>query len=408
MRERVVITGIGCISSFGIGREALGEALMSNTTGIVPISAFDTSDCSSHRAATIHGFDPGAFISPMKRRRMDRVSQLTIACAQLVFDDAGQGPGVNGGQDIGMALGTFTAGLDSLTEYLKGLVDHGPPGVPAILFSSTISNAPASLCAIEFGLRGPNVTFNQREASSFAAIAFSVGAIREGRIRAMVSGGADCLEETFFKVHDHFRVLSPMRAKGTVDEAARPFDRHRNGFILGEGGYLVLLESAAAAEHRSARIYGEIVGIGAAASKTALNQWPSDPLGFARVMRLALSDAHRAPDEIDAVVAVANGSPQLDRVEAAAIRDVFGTRPIPVVSMKGAVGESGATGAAGVISSLGWAGRGLVPPTVGFVEQDPACMLSVTDRAQPIRGGTFLLHSVAAGGTHYAVIVSVS
>src|SRR6185369_15648170 len=233
---------------------------------------------------------------------------VALASAQLLFADAGPRVPAGATDEAGIALGTSTAGLDSLAEYLAALTDHGPTGVPAIMFSSTIANAPASLCAIQFGLRGPNVTFNQREVSSLAAIAFSVGAIREGRTTAMVTGGADCLEETFFKVHDRFRALSPMRsgAEGASrEEAARPFDRRRNRSILGEGGFLLLLESGTAAAARGARVYGEIVGVGATSSHTVLNGWPEDGSGIARAMRLALSDAGLAAGDVAAVSATA-------------------------------------------------------------------------------------------------------
>ncbi len=278
MSERVVITGIGCVSCFGMGHRALVDAISAGRSGIAPITQFDTADCRSRSAAMIRDFDPSAFFSPLKLRRVDAVGRIALTCARLLFDDAGGAPG----EHTGIALGTSTAGLDSLVEYLDGLSEHGPAGVPAILFSNTVANAPASLCAIEFGLRGPNVTFNQREASSLAAIAFSIGAIREGRTTAMVTGGADCVEETFFKVHDRFRVLSPMRTALGGTEAARPFDRDRNGFILGEGGFLLLVESASSAERRGARTYGEIVGVGATASKTVLNGWPGGPHGPCR------------------------------------------------------------------------------------------------------------------------------
>jgi 3-oxoacyl-[acyl-carrier-protein] synthase II len=411
MRERVVITGIGCVSCFGIGHSRFAEALGSGACGIAPINAFDTSGCHSHSASTIREFDPAAFIPPMKLRRVDAVSRVALACAQLLFDDAGGRPGPGGGGDIGIALGTFTAGLDSLVEYLVGLTDHGPTGVPAIIFSNTISNAPASLCAIEFGLRGPNVTFNQREASSLAAILFSVGAIRDGRTTAMVSGGADCVEETFFKVHDRFRVLSPMRqrAKGGVgEEAARPFDGRRNGFILGEGGFLVLIESAAAAEQRGARVYGEIMGVGATASSTALNGWPTNSSGLVHAMRLALSDAQLRPDEIASVMATANGSPHLDRLEAVAIGEVFGNHSMAVASVKGAVGEFGAAGAATLVASLLSMSGGFVVPTAGFSESDPACAVGVSSRSRPVPGDTFLVNGVASGGTNYSIVVKAA
>jgi 3-oxoacyl-[acyl-carrier-protein] synthase II len=404
MSERVVITGIGCVSCFGLGHRALIEAINFGRSGIVPITRFDTAECRSHCAATIRDFDPAAFISPLKLRRVDAVGRVALACTRLLFDDAGCTPDAGGRDDVGIALGTFTAGVDSLVEYLGGLTDRGPTGVPAILFSNTVSNAPASLCAIEFGLRGPNVTFNQREASSLSALVFSAGAIRQGRTTAMVTGGADCVEETFFKVHDRFRALSPMRGE-RGEEAARPFNRDRNGFILGEGAFLLLIESASAADARGVRVYGEIAGIGATASKTALNGWPADGSGLVRAMRLALSDANLHTDQVAAVIGTSNGSPVLDLQEAEAIVEVFGSRSIPVASVKGAIGESGASGAAGLIAGLLSIAGGAVVPTAGFLQPDPALAVSVSNRPQATLGDAFLVNSVASGGTNYSVAV---
>lgn len=407
MSERAVITAIGCISSFGLGHRAFVDAIGSGRSGIAPIDRFDTTTCRSHCGATIRGFDPAAFISPLKLRRVDAAGRLALGCARLLLDDAGLMPSASGRDDMGIALGTSTAGLDSLVEYLDGLTSHGPTGVPAILFSNTVSNAPASLCAIEFGLRGPNVTFNQREASGIAALAFSVGAIRQGRTAAMVTGGADIIEETFFKVHDRFRALSPMRGerRAGAAEAARPFDRHRNGSILGEGAFLIVVESAAAAAARGARVYGEILGVGATASKAPPNGWPADSAGLVSAMRLALSDGGLVPDDIAAVVGTANGSPELDRLEADAIMETFGGRPIPVASVKGAIGESGAAGAAGLVAGLLSIAGGAVVPTVGFEAADPALAVLVSRGPQPVRGHTFLVNSVASGGTSYSLAV---
>lgn len=403
MDERVVVTGIGCVSCFGIGHPAFMAALASGTCGIAPVARFDTSGCHSHRAALIDGFDPAQFIAPLKLRRVDAVGRVALASMRLLFDDAGLTAG--GNHDIGIALGTYTAGLDSLVEYLGGLTDHGPMGVPAILFSNTVSNAPASLCAIEHALHGPNVTFNQREASSLSALVFSVGAIRDGRTTAMVSGGADGIEETFFKVHDRFRSMSPMRRFDPMDEEARPFDRCRNGFTLGEGGFLVLLESASAAAARGARIYGEILGVGAAASSTSVNGWPLDSSGLIKAMRLALADGQLGPDDVAAVMATANGSPLLDLLEAEAISEVFGARQPAVASVKGSVGESGAAGAASLVAGLLSMANGFVPPTAGWMEKDPACLVHVSSSVQLVSGETFLVNSVASGGTHYSLAV---
>jgi 3-oxoacyl-[acyl-carrier-protein] synthase II len=401
MRHRVVVTGIGCISSFGIGHRSFADAINAGGSGIRPISAFDTSQCRSHCAATIVGFDPAAFIAPFKLRRIDAVGRLALACARLLIEDAGLTIGPDGTDEVGVSLGTYTAGLDSTVEYLQGLTRFGPGGVPALLFSNTVSNAPASLCAIEYGLRGPNVTFNQREASSLAALAYAAAVIGDGRVAAMLSGGTDRLEETFFKVHDRFRALSPMRGS---EEVARPFDRRRNGFVLGEAGVMLLLEGADTAERRGARPYGEILGVGMTASATRLNAWPADPSGIARAARLALADAGTGPDDVDMVVAAANGS-RLDRIEAEAICDVFGTRAVPVVSLKGAIGESGAAGSAGVAAGLLALAAGIVPPTAGFAEADSTADVNVSREARPARGGTFLVNAVAAGGTNCTLVV---
>ena len=405
MRERVLITGIGCISSFGVGHRAYAEALLSGASGVVPLTAFDTSSCRSHRGAAIQGFDPTLFIAPLKLRRVDEVGRVVLACARLIFDDAGWVTGPDGTDDVGVALGTYTAGLDSTVAYLRGLTKDGPSGVPALLFSNTVSNAPASLCAIEFGLRGPNVTFNQREASSLAALAYSVGVIRDGRVAAMMTGGADRIEETLFKVHDRFHALSPMRAGG--EEAARPFDRRRNGFVLGEGGFGLLLEEAGAASRRGARVYGEILGVGATASRAAPNGWPADPSGLTHAMHLALADADVPIEQVGAVFATADGSPELDALEAVAIRAAFGSRRVPVTSLKGAIGESGASGMAAVVAGLLTVSSGRVPPTVGWSEPDPACDVNVSGQTQPSSGDVFLVHSVASGGTNYAAVVRV-
>jgi 3-oxoacyl-[acyl-carrier-protein] synthase II len=405
--DRVVISGISCISSFGLGYGAFADAVHAGRTGIRPIDRFDTAGCHSHNAAAVRDFDPARFIAPLKMRRIDAVGRLALSGAHMLFDDAGCRPGPEGRDDVGVALGTFTAGLDSLVEYLDGLVERGPTGVPAILFSNTVANAPASLCAIEFGLRGPNVTFNQREASGIAALAFGVDAVRHGRATTMVCGGADSVEQIFFKVHDRFRALSPMRGTD-AREAARPFDRDRNGFTLGEGCFLLLVESAPAAAARGARVFGEILGIGAASTPTPPNEWPATGAGLARAMRHALADAALASGDVGAVIAASNGSPALDRVEAEAIVDVFGGRVVPVASVKGAVGESGAAGIAGVIAGLLAFRCGDVPPTAGLSVPDPGLRLCVSAAPQAAVGDTFLLNSVASGGTVYSVAVRAS
>jgi 3-oxoacyl-[acyl-carrier-protein] synthase II len=397
MRQRVVVTGIGCISPFGIGPRVLVDALAAGRSGIRPITAFDTSSCRSHSAATLDGFDPTSFISPLKLRRVDGVGRVALVCARLLLDDSSLGVGAGGSDEIGVALGTLTAGMDSTIEYLQGLTKYGPAGAPALLFSNTVSNAPASLCAIEHGLRGPNVTFNQREASGLAAIAYASGLIRDRRVTAMLSGGADRLEETFFKVQERFGPFAR-------DDSSRPFDRHRGGFVLGEAGVLLLLEAADAAVARGARVYGELLGVGMTASRAKLNGWPLEASGTARAMQIALDDAGVGSADVDAVFAAANGSKRLDAIEAEAIRTVFRPYDVPVVSLKGAVGESGAAGAVALAAALLTLANGALPPTVGFSAADPDCAVNVSSDARSVRGRTFVVNAIASGGTNYSLV----
>lgn len=401
MREGVAITGIGCITGFGIGHRAFADALWEGRSAIRPITAFDTSASRSHCAATLDGFEATAFISPLKLRRVNDVGRLALVCTRLLLDDGAVVAREGGDDDLGIALGSQTAGMDSTIEYLKGLEQYGAVGAPAFLFSNTVSNAPASLCAIEHGLRGPNVTFNQREASSLAAIAYAAGLIRDGRIAAMISGGADRLEHTFFTVQERF---GPLARGGDGPEIARPFDRRRHGLVLGEGGVLLLFEAGAAAAARGATVYGELLGIGMTASRAELNGWPADPSGIVRAMGLAIEDAGLVPGDVAAVFAAANGARRLDALEASAIRTVFGSRAVPVVSLKGALGESGTAGAAALAAGLLMAPRGTLPPTVGYKEPDPACDVRVSGDAQPVDGLTFIVNAVAGGGTHYSLV----
>lgn len=408
MPERVVVTGIGCLTSLGFGADAFVDAIAAGESGIRPITAFDTAEYRAHLGGVLQGFDPARYIDPNRLRRIDHAGRLAIAACRLALADAHFDVPAGGADDVGIVFGTYTAGLDSTVEYLEGLVRGGPAGVPALVFSNTVANAPASLCAIEFRLRGPNVTMNQREASSLAALAYAVGAIQSGRAAAIISGGVDGLEPVFFALYDRFGALSPMRSRGSArcrTEASRPFDRRRNGLVLGEGAFTLVLESLARADARGARVYGELLGVGATSSPTRLNAWATSPAELARAMRLAIEEADATPDEVSAVFASANSTPQLDRLEASAINDVFAHREVPVVSLKGALGEFAASGAASLTAALLCLARGVVPPTVGFAEPDTECAVSVASTPRTAPGSLALINSFATGGANYSIVV---
>jgi 3-oxoacyl-(acyl-carrier-protein) synthase len=265
-----------------------------------------------------------------------------------------------------------------------------------------VGNAPASVCALELGLRGPNATLTHKEASGLAAIEFAARLIRRGRSPAILAGGADVLELVFYRVHDWFAVMAP------GDEPCRPYDADRNGFLMGEGAFLFVLEDAERARARGARILGYVAGTASGGSPDAFNAWPSAPDALVRVMRDAIGRAGLTPDAIDVVYAAANGSPVLDATEALAFRGVFGDRPVPVVAVKGALGESGAAGCAGIASALLLGERRLAPPTVGLAHRGPDTPAGARSESQAIAGPRALVLSVGSGGTIVAVVIEAS
>jgi 3-oxoacyl-[acyl-carrier-protein] synthase II len=402
MRERVVVTGIGCLSSLGVGAGTFVDELLAGHSGIAPVTRFSTEGCRSHSAALVRGFDPAQFIDPMKLRRMDEVGRLALVSCRLAAEDA-RLPADS--DEIGVVLGSATAGLHSTVTHLHSLVTAGPASVPALGFSNMIGNAAASLCALEFKWRGPNLTVSQKQASALSAMAFAADLLEQGRAAAFLCGGVDDIEEKFYRVHDRFRVLSP--ADGG-QEASRPFHAGRNGFVLGAGGHMLVLETASSAKARGVAAYGEILGVGASSSVCRSNAWPTDPAGSVRAMRDALARASVAPADVSVVFAAANASRELDRIEALAIDEVFGPFGVPVVSIKGAIGESGASGAASLSAALVALQRGVLPPTLGCEPRDTTCRVDVSPAARPSKGRVTLVNATADGGAHYSFVACAS
>jgi 3-oxoacyl-[acyl-carrier-protein] synthase II len=352
-------------------------------------------------------FDAESFIDPARLRRVDQFGRLSLSACRLALDDARlTGVKASVRDQVGVVLGSYTAGVRSTVEYLENLTAHGPAGASAMSFSNTVGNAAASLCGIEYGLRGPNVTLSNKEASALAAIALAFRLVRQLRAAAVVTGGADEIEPMFYSVHDRFRVLSPTDGG---EEASRPFDIRRNGFVFGEGGYLLVLEPMTSADTRGAGWYGEVLGVGATASVCRLNDWPADSLQLARCMRMALDSAGVPAGNVDVVFASANSTPQLDRLEASALSDVFGRGGVRVVSIKGAVGEFGAAGAASTAAALLCLREGVIPPTVGCDELDAELGVDVSSAARALPAGAngriAMINGFASGGTNYSLVL---
>ena len=400
----IVVTGLGIVSPFGTSPDVFRDALLAGRHAVAPVTAFDTSGCRAHCAASVTDFEPTRWIPLLKLRRMDAAGQYAVALAMQTLDDGGVPYGQSPDDELGIVLGTYTAGGQPTEEFLRGLFAMGPVGAPALIFNATVANIAASLAGLEMKMRGPNATISQKEASGLAAIAHAADILRRGRARAMIGGGVDAVYRVFYCVHDRFGALS--HANGGP-EGSRPFDTTRNGFVTGEGGFALLLEHAEGARARGAHILGRLLGVAAGGASVRVNHWPDQPGPLARVMAQALARAGVQPEEVDVVYAAAN-STALDGVEAAALQSLFGGRRAVVTSIKGALGESGAAGAAACVAALLCGGSGLVPPIAGLDNLDPACAgLRMARRAEPSPGPIVLVNSVASGGALASAVLRV-
>lgn len=406
VQRRAAITGVAACSSLG-QTDAFIDAILAGRSGIRPITSFDSSTRFAHQAAELSDFHPAPFIPPMKLRRMDEVSALSVVAARLALASAGMPRLDSGADDVGVVLGTCTCGVHSTGEFLDRLLELGPTGAPALLFSNTVGNAAASLVALEEKFRGPNSTLSYKEASGLAAVALATDLVRAGKAGALVTGGAEDIYDLYFEVHDWFGVLSQ---DGAHPEGARPFDVTRNGFVMGEGGFVVVLEDVGRAQARRAPLLAEAIGVGATAGITPVNEWPTDAAPLVRCMRAAIDEAGIGPHDVGAVYAAANGSVDFDRLESAAIATTFGGRAVTTTSVKGAVGEGGMAGAASLVAAVLAGGRGLVAPTAGLTVPDPSCARLgwVIGRPATLTSPYILVNSFASGGTNYSLVVRIA
>ncbi len=347
------------MSPFGDSAAQFRDALLAGRSAIAPDPAFVTYQCRSTLSARVAGFDPAKWISPMKLRRMDATAPLALVALRQAMSQAHYVVSADGDPRAGIVLGTYSAGGQATSEYLDALFRGGPAGAPALLFSSTVGNAPAGLAGLEYRLCGPNATISQKEASGLGAIVTAVDLLRLGRADALGAGGMDAIYDLFYRAHDRFGVMSDAPA---FDDSHAPFSASRRGFVMGEGAYALWLE----ADTNESPIVAEILGTGAASAPCPLNAWPADPEPIARTMALAIEEAGVTPADIDVVYASANATTVLDAVEARALASVFGaSRPV-ITSIKGAIGESGASGAAACVAAVLCGAIGKVPPIAGL------------------------------------------
>jgi len=401
----ITITGVGVVSAFGDSPDRFRDALLDGRTGIAHSDEFAAKRCRSTLAARVTGFEPARWIAPMKLRRMDDTGPLALVVSKQAMAQAQYVVPATGDDRAGAVFGTWSAGGQATTDYLSALFSGGPTGAPALLFNSTVGNAAAGLTGLEFKLRGPNATISHKEASSLAAIVTAVDLLRLGRADALVAGGIDSIYDLFYRVHDRFGVMNRATEAGA---STAPFDGGRGGFVLGEGGVGLWLDRGDGWRSRGATSLAEIAGVGIASTAVPLNAWPDSHEPLVRTMQLALDDAGITSDDVDVVYASANATRSLDAIEARALTELFAGLDTVVTSIKGAVGESGVSGAASLAAAVLCGARSEIPPIAGLRAADPATgqlRLATTTVHAPAR--VALINSFASGGALFSVVVRV-
>ncbi len=398
--HRVVITGLGIVSSIGVGKETFWENCLRGVSGIKPIQRFDVSPYRSRLGAQLPEVDFKAFIKPANLRRMDRIGKVVVSSVRLAIDDSGLDLKEEDSSRMGISVGTGLGSSDTVDQFFRSLLRDGPLGAAPLLFQTAVPNAITSHCAIEYGIKGVNITFSHKESSTEMAMAFAYHLLREGRADVIFAGGGDELSEPLHHVYSMLGALSPGRSKGV--EGMKPFDENRNGIVLGEGSGILVLETLEHAEKRGARVYAEMAGAGLSGSTDGLLRYDLKGDSIAKSMILAADELQI----VDYISAAANSTPDLDEGEALAIKKVFGKRAeeISVGSLKSMLGEfdgSGGCRACGLALSLYY---GKIPPTVGTEHIDPRCDLNVVlGQAKKMDLRSALLNGCSNGGSNISL-----
>jgi 3-oxoacyl-[acyl-carrier-protein] synthase II len=407
LSRRVVITGIGLVSSLGIGTKANWDALSAGTCGVTRITRFDVTGFACQIAAEVQGFDPLQFVEKKDVKKMDVFIQYAIAASQFAMDDSKLPITPDTAPNVGVYLASGIGGFSTIEREHEALLNGGPRKVSPFFIPSAIINLAAGQVSIRFGAKGPNLATCTACSASAHAIGESFEIIRRGDADAMIAGGSEAAI-TPMSVGGFGSMRALSTRNNEPERASRPFDKDRDGFIIGEGAGVLILEELGHAQRRGAPIYAELVGYGSSADAYHMTAPSEDGDGARRVMELAIRKAAIAPAQVDYINAHGTSTPYNDKLETLAIKRLFGdhAHKVAISSTKSMTGHllGGAGGLEAGISVLAVYHQ-LVPPTINLDDPDPECDLDYvphTSRSMPI---TYALsNSFGFGGTNAALL----
>ncbi|MBN2425099.1 MAG: beta-ketoacyl-ACP synthase II [Calditrichaceae bacterium] len=407
-KRQVVVTGIGSVTPLGLDTQTMWRKLLAGESGIDLITAFDTSEFATKIAGEVKGFDPEAYFDKKDIKKLDRYTQFAIIAAREAIKDSGLNLEKENRDTIGVIIGSGIGGILTFEEEHRKLLEKGPRRISPFFIPQMISDIAAGYVSMEFGIKGPNFATVSACATSAHAIGLAMRIIQYGDSDIMVCGGAEA-------------AISPMGVSGfnamkaistrnnEPQKASRPFDRERDGFVIGEGSGIVILEEKEHAQARGARIYAELAGQGFTADAFHITQPAPGGEGSVRSMQLAIKDAGLEPKDIQYINAHGTSTPPNDKNETAAIKTVFGdyARKLKVSSTKSMTGHLlGATGSVEMIISSLVVQQDKIPPTINYENPDPECDLDyVPNKAIDYPVDAVISNSLGFGGHNASLCI---
>jgi 3-oxoacyl-[acyl-carrier-protein] synthase II len=408
MNKRVVITGVGLITPIGIGNDEFWNALSAGKSGIIKVTRFDVSSYPSQTAGEVNNFDPTDYMDPKTARRMDRFSQFAVACARMALEDASLEINDKNCRDIGIVVGSAMGGVPLAEDQHSLFLEKGLDRVSPYLAISLFTGSASSQISIALGIKGFSNTIGGACSAGTDAVGHAYHNIRYGLSKVLLAGGTEApLSPLTYGAFCVIRALSTLNEE--PEKSSRPFDRDRNGFVIGEGAAVMILEELNHALDRGAHIYAEIVGYGTTYDSFNMVQPSPDGIEGARAVLFALEDAKIIPPDIDYINAHGSGTPLNDRTETKIIKDIFGeyAYKIPISSNKSMIGHSlGAAGAIETAASVLTIKHQFLPPTINLQNPDPECDLDyIPQQGRKAEVQIVISNSYGFGGKNSALVL---
>ena len=407
MRRRVVITGLGLIIPTGVGVKNAWKNICEGKSGIGPLTRFDVTAFDTKIAGEVKGFNSEHYLDKKDVRRMDLFVQFAIGATQEAMEDAQLKITPENSEQIGVIVGTGLGGLPTFEKNHIALLEKGPGRVSPFFIPMLIANMASGHIAMHFGAKGPNTCVVTACATGAHSIGDAFRAVQYGDAEAIIAGGTEAnIAPLTIAGFNAMKALSTRNHE--PEKASRPFEKNRDGFVVGEGAGILILEELEFALKRKAKIYGEIVGYGYTGDAYHMTAPSPDGDGAARCMRMAIKDAGLRPDEIDYINAHGTSTPLNDLTETQAIKTVFKdyAKEIPVSATKSMTGHLlGAAGSTEAIFTLLSISDGIMPPTINYEEPDPECDLDYVPnvaRRKPIR--VAMSNAFGFGGTNASLV----